>query len=54
MRQFIGITVMFALFFVLASGCATRGQVQELEERLERAEKATEKCKELFELQQYK
>jgi hypothetical protein len=54
MRHLISITVILALFLVLASGCATRGQVQELEERVERAEKAAEKCKELFELQQYK
>ena len=54
MRHLISITVILSLFLVLTSGCATRGQVQDLEERVERAEKAAEKCKELFELQQYK
>lgn len=54
MRQLISISIMLALFLLLAAGCATRGQVQELEKRVERAEKAAEKCKELFELQQSK
>ena len=54
MRKLINISIMLALFLVLTAGCATRGQVQELEERVEKAEKAAEKCKELFELQQSK
>jgi hypothetical protein len=52
--KLLNISIMLSLFLVLVAGCATRGQVQQLEERAEKAEKAAAKCQELFELQQSK
>ena len=54
MRKIISMSIVLGLLFVLTAGCATRGRVQELEQRVEKAEKAAEKCQQLFELQQIK
>jgi hypothetical protein len=54
MGKLLNISIMLSLCLILIAGCATRGQVQQLEERVQKAEKAAEKCQQLFELQQSK